>query len=165
MSTRHTPCLGVIPVPIFSPQAEHPAVKVFMHYYDRLIHKAGDLESLVSKLYGKDLIDLEEMDRVIDHNEHPLVKVKAILSAVEYRITAEQSSQSLRRFCRVICKHSGLRSLSDKMINKLGEHVFAKQSLSCCIINSVDNEHVEFLQYFCTFVSTKYCNYIIFLTA
>ena len=99
------------------------ALRIFQRYYDDLFQVlSSSPEEVASILYSNDLLSRQEKNEVVDTlGLSPFRKAQLLLQAVEGKIVTENSEATLRKFCHVLRRHHGVRSVVARMRFRLGD--------------------------------------------
>ena len=99
------------------------ALRVFQRYYYELSQAlSGSPGEVAVVLYSNELLTLEERDRVVSTlGLTSFEKAAILMQGIERRIVAENSSASLKKFCRVLGRRYGVGSILSRMKFRLGE--------------------------------------------
>ena len=99
------------------------APRVFQRYYAELCEALSSCpEEVATVLYSNELVTKEERSRAVDVlGLTPFRKAEILVQAVEKRIVADSSSAPLKKFCQVLRRRHGVRSIVVRIKLRLGD--------------------------------------------
>ena len=103
------------------------ALRVFQRYYDELCQALSSCpEEMATVLYSNQLVTRQERSQAVDIlGLTPFRKAEVLVQAIERRIVADDSSDSLKKFCQVLRRRHGVGSIVSRMRFRLGEYIIA----------------------------------------